>query len=194
MRIAVFLGLGGLLFAQPASSSDIAGDPAAGRQKAAQCVRCHGVDGYAAIPDAPHIAGEPASFLAAQLDAFRADRRTSKKMRKVIKTLSDQDIADLAAWYASQTIKVALPAGTMPDAAPGSCVYCHGTDGIATVDGVPHIAGESMIYLETQLKAFRSGERQNEIMREVTVDLSDDEIRSLAEWYSNVTLTIDLKE
>jgi cytochrome c553 len=83
-------------------------DAAAGRQKAAMCAACHGVNGLATLPDAPHLAGQPASYLVAQLRAFRAGARRNEVMSVVTKTLSDGDIDDIAAWYSAQKISVQI--------------------------------------------------------------------------------------
>ena len=75
-----------------------------------------------------------------------------------------------------------------------ACAACHGIDGIAKMPIAPHIAGESQVYLETQLKAFRSGKRENEIMSVVAGDLSDEDISDLAAWYSSIQFTVTLPE
>jgi len=86
-----------------------AGDAAAGRQKARQCQTCHGIDGIARIPIAPHIAGESEIYLVTQLKAFRSGKRTHEIMTVVAKDLTDEDMADLAAWYAAIKFEVTLP-------------------------------------------------------------------------------------
>ena len=77
------------------------GDAAAGRQKAQSCATCHGPVGISRLPNAPHLAGQSAIYLVEQLKAFRGGRRTHEVMNVVAKPLSDADINDLAAWYAS---------------------------------------------------------------------------------------------
>ncbi len=74
------------------------------------------------------------------------------------------------------------------------CQTCHGIDGIARIPVAPHLAGESQIYLETQLKAFRSGKRENEMMSVVAKGLADDEITNLAEWYSSIEITAKMPD
>ncbi len=74
------------------------------------------------------------------------------------------------------------------------CQTCHGIDGIARIPVAPHLAGESQIYLETQLKAFRSGKRENEMMSVVAKSLTDDEITNLAEWYSSIEITAKMPD
>lgn len=86
-----------------------AADAAAGRNKASACRTCHGIDGIAKIPIAPHIAGESEIYLQTQLKAFRSGKREHEIMSVIAKDLTDEDIADLAAWYASIRISVELP-------------------------------------------------------------------------------------
>ena len=106
-RIAMILA--GVAIAGLAEVPAVAADPAAGRQKAQQCQTCHGIDGIARLPEAPHIAGESEQYLAAQLEAFRSGKRQHEIMSIVAQNLSDQDIADLAAWYSSIKISVEVP-------------------------------------------------------------------------------------
>lgn len=91
------------------SSPARAGDASAGRVKAKACRTCHGIDGVARIPIAPHIAGESQVYLATQLKAFRSGKRTHEIMSVIAGDLSDQDIDDLAAWYSSIEFSVRLP-------------------------------------------------------------------------------------
>jgi cytochrome c553 len=86
-----------------------AGDPSVGKQKAQQCAVCHGIDGVATVPDAPNIAGESPIYLTKQLEAFRSGERRHEQMSIIAEHLSDEDIADLAAWYASIRFEVRMP-------------------------------------------------------------------------------------
>ena len=83
-----------------------AADPAAGKTRAAICTTCHGQLGLGQLPNAPHLAGQPAIYLVEQLKNFRSGKRQSEMMGFIAKPLSDQDIEDLAAWYASIHISV----------------------------------------------------------------------------------------
>ena len=181
---AVLLGLGGLMLAGAA----LAQDAGAGAKVANMCRTCHGLDGIAKIPVAPSIAGEPAGYLAAQLQAFRSGAREQEMMSVVAAGLSDQQIADVAAFYAAQAAQAVPPAGFDPAAAPQACVACHGADGIAVIPEAPNLAGENTIYLDTQLKAFRSGKRASDIMTPVAAELDDAGIRAAAEWYAAIGL------
>lgn len=86
-----------------------AADPANGRKLARQCQTCHGLDGIAKIPIAPHLAGESQIYLERQLKAFRSGERQHEMMTVVAKDLTDQQISDLAAWYASIKITATMP-------------------------------------------------------------------------------------
>jgi cytochrome c553 len=85
------------------------GNAAAGRKKAQQCAACHGIDGIAKLPNAANLAGESVFYLDKQLKAFRSGERKDENMTVVAKNLTDQDIDDLVAWYASIEITVKLP-------------------------------------------------------------------------------------
>jgi cytochrome c553 len=105
------VGLGLLAFMTMGSmtAAQSAGDAKAGRKKAAMCATCHGIDGLSKMPAAPNIAGSPAIYLEKQIKAFRSAERKDEVMNVVTKPLSDQDIADLVAWYSSLEVNVTLP-------------------------------------------------------------------------------------
>jgi cytochrome c553 len=86
-----------------------AADAGAGKQKAQMCAVCHGIDGIARAPDAPHIAGESPIYLTRQLEAFRSGERKHEQMTIIAQSLSDEDIANLAAWYSSIEITAEMP-------------------------------------------------------------------------------------
>ena len=99
-----------LLAATGAYVSPAAADAAAGKAKAqATCAVCHGIDGLAKVPDAPNLAGESAIYTTRQLEAFRSGQRQHEQMSIIAEGLSDEDIADLASWYASLKVTVDLP-------------------------------------------------------------------------------------
>jgi len=91
------------------SGTGTASDGAAGKAKAQQCAVCHGIDGLAKRPDAPHLAGESELYLRKQLEAFRSGARQHEIMTIIAEALSDEDIGDLAAWYSSIKVSVELP-------------------------------------------------------------------------------------
>jgi len=112
MRVAalallwVALGVAlGVALAAPA----LAQDAAAGRAKAAACAVCHGPLGLSSAPDAPHLAGQPAMYVAAQLRAYRSGARKHEVMAVIARPLSDEDIANIAAWFASIRVEANAP-------------------------------------------------------------------------------------
>jgi cytochrome c553 len=111
-RKAMALAHAGAVAAWLVSGAAAGADVAAGRAKALMCQACHGTDGLSKIPDAPNIAGQTESYLAAQLQAFRSGTRKSETMNVVTSTLSDADIANLAAYYSAIEINVVkIPGG-----------------------------------------------------------------------------------
>ncbi|MGE0316034.1 MAG: cytochrome c [Lautropia sp.] len=99
------LGLGIAVALAPAAQG-IAGDAEAGRALSGPCTTCHGANGISAVPNAPHLAGQPELYLVEQLRAYRSGKRPHEVMRVIAKPLTDDQIDDLAAWYASFVIEV----------------------------------------------------------------------------------------
>jgi len=103
------LGVVSAVWLNSVSIAHAAGDVASGRQKALQCQTCHGLDGMGKIPEAPHLAGQPDSYLVKALGDYRSGARQNEMMSLVAPNLSDQDIADLAAYYAAIEIEAKPP-------------------------------------------------------------------------------------
>ncbi len=87
----------------------LAGDAAAGRQKAQMCAVCHGPMGIAAAPETPNLAGEPEGYIGRQLRAFRSGKRQHEVMNVIAKSLSDEDIDNVAAWFNSIKVTATAP-------------------------------------------------------------------------------------
>jgi cytochrome c553 len=90
-------------------SCNAAGDAVAGRRKALQCQTCHGLDGLSKLPEAPHLAGQPEPYLVKSLNDYRTGVRRHDMMTIVVQPLTEQDVADLAAYYAAIEITVKPP-------------------------------------------------------------------------------------
>jgi cytochrome c553 len=192
---AALLALG-LAAAAPAIA---AGDAAAGQAKAITCAACHGADGNSLNPEWPSLAGQHPSYTIKQLQAFKSGARQNVLMSGQAMALSDQDMADLAAYFASQkpARKTADPAlvkageqiyrgGNKETGAP-ACLACHGPDGLGTITAAwPQVAGQHATYTAAQLAAYRSGQRSTDgdtqIMRNVAARLTDDEIKAVASY------------
>lgn len=176
-----------------------AGDPNASAKKAKKCVKCHGKTGVSDDDEIPNLAGQRASYIYKQLMEYKNNAREGGRMNKTARKLSEQDIANLAQFYAAQTLTpmagVAKPAATPAlvdkgDAGRGvtACADCHGADGLgkdADYDA-PGLAGMSPIYFVETMQAFKTGERANdpdEVMRKSAKDLTDEEIEALSAYY-----------
>lgn len=103
-RVAAALLLAALIPPPPAIA-----DAAAGRKKAAMCQTCHGIDGVGRMPDVPNIGGESTDYLTRQLGQFKSGERRHEQMSIIAQSLSESDIADLAAWYSSIAFSVTVP-------------------------------------------------------------------------------------
>jgi cytochrome c553 len=189
----LLLGLGA------ASPALAAGDATAGQTKAVTCAACHGPDGNSLNPDWPSLAGQHASYIIKQLQAFKSGARQNVLMSGQAMGLSDQDMADLAAFYAGQkpARRTADPAlvetgeqifrgGNKETGAP-ACLACHGPDGLGNITAAwPTVAGQHAAYTAAQLLAYRAGQRSTDgdtqIMRNVAARLTDDEIKAVASY------------
>ena len=188
-RVGLFILLLGAI-ALDANAAGDAGDAAAGKIKAYTCTGCHGIPGYKnTYPtyNVPRIGGQNAEYIAIALKAFRAGERVHNNMNLQAEALSDQDIADIAAYLETQTGKTnTTPAGSLRGKSKSEvCHACHGPDGKAVQPIYPNLAGQHQDYLEKTLYTFRDGSRQNAIMAGFAANLSDQDIKDLAAWYAS---------
>jgi cytochrome c553 len=172
----------------------------AGRAKSATCAACHGVDGNSVTPDWPMLAGQHASYIVRQLQAFKNGERTDVTMKPFADILSEQDMLDVAAYFAAQTPtpKGADPAlvslgqqiyrGGVPARGIAACIACHGPDGSGNpLAAYPRVSSQHAAYVTKQLNAYRAGNRTSDVdfdqmMRNVARTLVDDEIRALSSY------------
>src|SRR2546427_9383162 len=162
------------------------------RHKAAMCIGCHGIPGYkTAFPEVyhvPKIAGQQPAYLINALKAYRSGERSHPSMRGIAASLSDQDMADLAAYYG-------VPAGTVQargDAESGKakttqvCAACHGPDGNRpSTPDQPVLAGQHADYLAKALHDYKTGKRNNPSMKGFAAQLSRQDMEDLAAWVSS---------
>jgi len=110
MLLRPILVAGALIAAGLLARSATAADAEAGKKKAAaQCAVCHGIDGIAKLPEAPHLAAEQATYIIKQLKAFKSGERKHEQMSIIAESLSDADMADIAAWYAKIKVTATMP-------------------------------------------------------------------------------------
>lgn len=174
-----------------------AGDAAAGQGKAVMCGACHGADGNSLAPNFPKLAGQGERYLLKQLNDIKSGNRQVVEMTGLLNNLSDQDLADIAAYYASQKMSVgtadpklvergaALFRGGKLEEGMPACTGCHSPNG-AGLDaaGFPQLGGQHAGYVAKQLTAFREGERSNDgdsrIMRSIAAKLSNKDIEAVS--------------
>jgi cytochrome c553 len=193
MRI-VFVGI--LSAAIVGGSFVHAADIAAGKEKAELCVGCHGEAGISQTENIPSLAGQPDQFIQWQLVFFRAGTRKNEQMQPVVEQISNDDIRNLGAYFAS----LAPPKASQPDdnpdlsqkgaqaAAGRRCASCH-TDSFAGTKAVARIAGQREEYLQKALHDYKSGVRSGggmAAMAEVAYPLSEEEITALAHYLAHL--------
>lgn len=174
-----------------------AGDANAGAEKASTCAACHGKDGNSVNPQWPSLAGQNESYLIAALQAFRDGSRSDILMGAQAASLSEQDMADLSAYFAAQTparrtadpdlaeAGARLYRGGNKEAGISACIACHGPTGQGNAPAAyPALAGQHAAYTTKQLNDYKSGARtsdgDSQIMRNITARLNQDEIEAVA--------------
>jgi cytochrome c553 len=191
---AAIMSLSAVLSAAPAGAADAA----AGKAKAAACASCHGADGNSANPEWPSLAGQHDKYLIKQLAEFKSGARSNPLMSPMAAGLSEQDMADLAAYYSSQPLNggkadpalVALGEkiyrGGNATTGVAACMACHGPDGMGNPQAnFPRLSGQHAAYTVVQLKAFRAGDRSNDaglMMRNIAARMTDAEMDAVASY------------
>ena len=175
-----------------------AGSVEAGQAKSATCGACHGMDGNSPSPEWPNLAGQHPGYIQSQLKAFKAGGRQNDLMSPMAMILSEEDMADLAAYFATQKVRggetepsrLALGQRVYRsgNVAKGvvACAGCHGPSGRGNpLAGYASIQGQHATYVGKQLRAYKDGTRKtdpNQMMRNVAALLSEEEIDAVASY------------
>lgn len=194
-----------------------AGDAEAGEAKAAACAACHGQGGAEPMPGYPKLAGQGEAYTIKQLQDFKSGDRDNAIMKQQAKDLSEQDMQDIAAYYAEQSVEAGQAnadlvaqgerlyrGGDMANNIP-ACAACHGPAGQG-IDAAkyPHLAGQNAQYTEDQLKAFRAAgrndlgdniiKRTNDgsvdepgMMQTIAAEMSDTQIKAVSSFISGLS-------
>jgi len=186
------------------SAALAAGNAEAGKAKSAVCAACHGAEGISALPINPNLAGQVPGYIKAQLKAFKSGDRKNAIMAGQVTGLSEEDMADLDAYYATQTPNFevnlteeevalaksgeALYRGGFADRGISACASCHGAGGHGIPIHYPRVSAQHRAYLEQQLLAFKKGERigYNGIMHDIAFGLSEQQIKELAAYMAGL--------
>jgi len=205
LALAFLAGLSGAAQAQGGGTPTV-GNPQEGERKLAMCAGCHGIPGYrAGFPEqhrVPMISGQSGNYIVASLVAYRKGERKHPTMRAISGSLSDQDMADLAAFYEKQGKDQSRPVPDTPSRQPsaqvnqllqkGACASCHGANFNKPIDGsYPKIAGQHADYLYVALKSYKIENnpnigRGNAIMGAQVKQFSFDELRAMADYLGSL--------
>lgn len=212
-------GFSGQVLAETAETTSMAGDAEAGARKVMVCAGCHGADGNSSAAMFPKLIGQNAKYLAKQLHDFKSidgnpAARPSAQMAGMVANLSDQDILDMAAFYASKEAPVSTTNASDEELAIGeriyragneetgvpACIGCHSPNGNGnSLAGFPALAGQHAEYTAAQLEAFRlasqfpednSKGRRNDgdgkMMRDAAARLTDRELAAVAAYIAGL--------
>jgi len=202
VKAAVAQGSSVAMVKRPKGKVTVMGDAAKGKALSVTCAACHGNDGNALVGMYPKIAGQHEAYLVKQLVEFKSGTRADPVMAGMVAALSEEDMKNLAAYFATQkTSKSPTPASVNTaghklyfggDASRGitACAACHSPsgDGMASAR-FPSLANQNVDYIKSTLAKFRSGDRANDMnnmMRNIAVKLSDQDISDLADFISTL--------
>lgn len=186
------------------SGAALAGDPVAGKTKSAACGGCHGFDGNSPIATYPKLAGQNEAYITKQVHDFKSDTtRQNPIMKGMVAALSDEDAADIGAYFQAQKVSAAATfdqskiaagreiykGGNLQTGLP-ACQACHGPTGAGTAGiGYPQLGGQYVEYTLAQLNAFKNGSRANddkELMRSIVAKMSDEDMAAVANYIASL--------
>ncbi len=194
------------LITVPAAAQDVKGNAANGEKKIAMCIGCHGIQGYqASFPEiykVPKISGQNEKYLVAALNAYKKGERKHPTMRGIAESLTDQDMADISAYYAVHGVnpqaKLAdkpskdAPAAVAALIQKGACISCHGANFAKPVDpSYPKIAGQYDDYLFVALKAYKTEGnakvgRANGVMGGIAKQFTNAELKAMSKYIGSL--------
>jgi cytochrome c553 len=202
MIFAAFVSLGTSL----ATAQEIKGDAKAGEGINAMCIGCHGIKGYqASFPEVyrvPMISGQSAKYIAGALNAYKKGERKHPTMRAIAETLTDQNMADLAAYYSEHGLPGGKSEAPKEVKAPGAqvagllakanCASCHGANFSSPIDpSYPKLAGQHADYLFVTLKSYKNDANQvvgrnNAIMSGFAKQYTNAELKQIATYLASI--------
>lgn len=156
-----------------------------GRELAGPCASCHGDDGNASGADMPTLAGQDARYFSKAMLAYKTGKRNHEQMYGAVESLSEADIENLAAFYASQEpVRRNVRAPLTTSEWIERCERCHGAGGNSTDPRFPMLAGQDRNYLASALQAYLSKTRGNSIMHAMSTPLSESDIERIVEFFA----------
>jgi cytochrome c553 len=175
-----------------ASSADVA----EGKRVAdTTCARCHGANGISTTKGIPHLAGQRPGYLHLELRAYQTGTRGNDLMDGAVKFLSDEALVKVAAYYASlEPVRPGSDSGKPAPArldpvqagkaATAGCAACHGDTGVSKTPGTPSLVGQDPKYVVAAMKAYKNGQRKNDLMKSMAAAVSDADVDSIALYYA----------
>ncbi|WP_018863277.1 MULTISPECIES: c-type cytochrome [Thioalkalivibrio] len=181
-----------------------AGDPQRGQEISQSCAACHQADGNSTNPEWPKLAGQHPKYTVKQLRDFKeGETRSDSLMAGEVADLDEQDMRDLAAYFAEQSITTEtadedvvergerIYRGGIPSQNVAACIACHGPNGQGNPEAMfPKVAGQHATYSADQLRKFRDGERSNDagrMMRNVVQRMSDEDIEAVSQYMAGLS-------
>jgi cytochrome c553 len=188
MVLATTLLVATALLAQPAVAD---GDATAGKELAYTCLGCHGIDGYRnAYPSyrVPKLGGQKAAYIVIALEGYRDNTRQHPTMIGQASSLSDKQIADVAAYLASIGGETVAAGGSKEAgfANAQACTACHGNNGVSVNAMWPTLAGQHEDYLLRALNSYRDGSRKDPVMGAQAALIADDDVAVLAKYFAGL--------
>src|SRR5688572_17838086 len=190
LRIPLVASLLLASFAAHAQAPAFEGDAKKGQQLAYTCNGCHAIPNYKNVYptySVPKLHGQRPQYLVAALKAYKSGERSHGTMHAQAASMSEQDMADVAAYLAGATIlsesKNDVPADRRPKASE-VCLACHGTNGVGITADYPTLSGQHRDYLERALIDYQKGGRKNMVMAPMAASLTREDIEALATYYS----------
>ena len=193
-----------VLFVATSTGTALAGNAEAGKTKAAACGGCHGMDGNSPMATYPKLAGQNEAYIVKQVMDFKAnDKRQNAIMFGMVAAVTEEDAADIGAYFQSQVTASTAPfdesklargrelykGGDLQKGIP-ACQGCHGPTGAGTAGiGYPRVGGQYVEYTLAQLKAFKDGSRSNDpksLMRSIVEKLSAEDMEALANYMASI--------
>jgi len=187
-------------YAAEDSGDDTGGSVTEGKVKSASCQGCHGPDGNSFSPDWPNLASQNANYLAKQIHDFQSGARQDPTMQSMVTGLVEQDIADIAAYFASQKVKADVAStsaagkklymgGNRYTHLP-ACASCHGPNGAGNGPGaIPSLAGQKPGYVAKAMRDFKSAARSNDrnnIMQDIAAKMTEKEMDVVAKFLAGM--------
>jgi cytochrome c553 len=161
------------------------GDPKKGEPLTAVCGGCHGEGGVSTDAATPSLASQDPQYLTNAIKAYRTTRRKNDTMSRIVANLTDKEIDDIVAFYATQKGRPAEDGQALLKDIIAKCNRCHANDIYNPALAIPSISGQDKDYLILSLRAYRDGKRQNSLMHNMSVPYSDAIIEGLASYYAN---------